>query len=91
MNSATGSQSYNCGVAAYKQGNFAFAVDCFRVSLQRNPRDWQALFFLSMSLAQGDQLKIAESHFRTIAEMCPDSTLRERALLAANSIRAIKH
>ncbi len=91
MNSATGSQSYACGVSAFREGNFSFAIDCFRVSLDKNPSDWNAKFFLAMALAQGNHTQIAEMHFRSISELCPDSTLRARAQAASHALRILRY
>ncbi len=91
MNSVTGSQSYACGVNAYRNGNYDFAADCFRVSLQKTPSDWNIQFFLAMSLAQADQPQVAQMHFRHISELCPDPVVRKRAEVAALALKVMKH
>jgi len=79
---------FDCGLDAYNKGQFAMAVDYFRMVLHATPSDWNAQFYLGMALAQNMQAKAAQVQFRSISELCPDSTMRRRATLAASSLRS---
>lgn len=79
-------QNFESGVSAYKNGDFDLAADCFRIAVRVNPENWDAQFFLAMSLAQSTQVAAAAKIFMTIAESCPDETFRRRARLARQAL-----
>ncbi len=79
-------ENYESGVSAYKSGDFDLAADCFRHAVKKNPQNWDAQFFLGMSLAQSKQEAAAAKIFLTIAENCPDENFRRRARLARQAL-----
>ncbi|MBX9687482.1 MAG: tetratricopeptide repeat protein [Candidatus Obscuribacterales bacterium] len=77
---------FESGLEAYRSGKFSLAASYFRQLIAADPSNWDASFYLAMTLAQNSELKAAEAMFRSIIELCPNKELRGRAEIAVRTL-----
>lgn len=89
MDNANAIDYHRLGAEAYSNKQFRAAAEYFGMFLRGCPSDWNTQFFLAMALSQTDSTSAAKEKFRSISELCPDVTLRQRATLALRALRAM--
>lgn len=82
---------FQTGVYAYEHKNFPAAREYFNTLVKRDPRHWEAKFYLAMSLIQTRERDQALIQLRKIVEECPDAAMRQRAVLAQLALDSMNH
>jgi tetratricopeptide (TPR) repeat protein len=74
------------GIAAYRDANFARALELFQSALDLQPDFWNAKLYAGMCHYKTGMVYLAVNHFRFIADNCPDAAIREKATAALGPI-----
>ena len=86
MTSAAAQQSFEEGLAAYRQGQFELAAHAFSAGLKQDPSHWEMHLYLGMAYVRMERIADARRQFLEVRDLCPDADMRKKAQTALGAI-----
>jgi Tfp pilus assembly protein PilF len=67
------------GMTAYRNGEFARAIELFNRAIDQDKSNWQARLYLGMSYYSTGDIYAGAMHFRYLQEHCPDNEIKTKS------------
>jgi hypothetical protein len=81
---------YASGFAAYNAGNYKTAIEQLQKVVDRQPNNWRAKLYLSVSHFKSGDVLLANFGLRAICNNCPDPEIKQLAQTTAQTLQMMK-